>query len=391
MSHNMRVRYPLGVLSRTIHAALMLVGGAAIAPAAYAQAADCNVAITQEEVDFGALDRAAVQPTQGRWPLGERSIGVVVSCAQADDLALWYRGSVADASQYSLGGNGRYVLSATEAEVDGQPVDLGLVTTRGEEPSISARTITWTPTRLLVPTRAGQVVQGKSLSLRVNITATGEDAGLRTGDSVRWDEQALIESASSARAASLHLIARADPVACVPTFANNGQVDLGQYTTQNLSATNRTRLHEKTIGLTIQCDAPIRIALQMVDERDGTAITSSSIFFGLNRDSAGNNIGLYELKIDPTVTRIDSHPAVYATVSTTNGVAWATSQANPANISKNALLGFTPVLGSTQGPVPLQSLSTQVTVMPVIAPMNDLNTSQALALDGQATLEIKYP
>ncbi|GEM_PF-229834 len=391
MSQTMQVLRPVDRFNRTLRAALLLAGGSLLSPVVYAQVGDCDVAITQEEVDFGALDRVTVQPKQGRWPLGERSIGVVLSCAQADDLALWYRGSVADALQYSLGGDGRYVLSATEAEIDGQQVELGLANSRGETPSDSARTLAWTPGRLLMPMRAGRVVQGKALTLRVNITATGEDAGLRTGDAVNWEERALVESAASSRAASLHLMAKADPVACVPTFANDGQVDLGEFTTQSLSATGRTRLPEKTLGLSIQCDAPIRIALQMVDEREGTAITTSSIFFGLNRDSAGNNIGLYELKVDPTLTRMDNHPAVYATVSTTNGVAWAPSQSGLTNISKNALLGFTTLPGNIQGPIALQSLSTQVTVMPVIAPMNDLNTSQAITLDGRATLEIKYP
>jgi len=203
----------------------------------------------------------------------------------------------------------------------------------------------------------------------------------------------LITATTNALAAStvdLTVKGRITPIACTPALSNNGLVDYGKISRQDLSADKRTQLRDKTLDLTIACNGPARFALVMHDNRDGSAIVNSEIYYGLNRDSSGNNIGLYSLNFDPAQTVVDDLSQVYRTDSTTSGVAWSSSNGRPIPIGARSYLGFTDVAGSTAGPMFIQNLSSRVTVETVIAPTSELDLSADVQLDGSATLDMVY-
>ena len=133
------------------------------------------------------------------------------------------------------------------------------------------------------------------------------------------------------------------PVACTPTFSNNGLVDYGKISRQDL-----------------------------------------------NVDRSGNRIGLYSLHFDPARTVADALPQVYRTDSTTGGRGWSPSTSRPLQIAANSWLGFTDVAGSTAGPVEIRNLRSRVTLVAVIAPTSTLDLSEDAILDGSATLEVVY-
>ncbi|HEF4757831.1 TPA: DUF1120 domain-containing protein [Pseudomonas putida] len=180
------------------------------------------------------------------------------------------------------------------------------------------------------------------------------------------------------------------PVACTPGLSNNGLVDYGKISGQDLSADKRTQLRDQTLDLSIQCDAPARFALIMRDNRDGSAITNSEIYYGLNLDSGGKKIGLYSLNFDPANTVVDEWPQVYRTDSTTGGLAWSSSSSRPIPIGARSYLGFTDVAGSSAGPIAIRRLTSRVTVETVIAPTSELDLSVDVQLDGSATLDMVY-
>lgn len=203
----------------------------------------------------------------------------------------------------------------------------------------------------------------------------------------------LVSTTTSALAAStadLTINGIITPVACTPTFSNNGLVDYGKISRQELSVDNRTQLRDKSLDLNISCTAPARFALIMRDNRDGSAIVNSEIFYGLKFDRSGNRIGLYSLNFDPARTVVDALDQVYRTDSTTGGRAWSTSRSNPIPIGAKGYLGFTDVAGSTAGPVAIQNLSSRVTLVTVIAPTSTLDLTDDATLDGSATLEVVY-
>ena len=91
----------------------------------------------------------------------------------------------------------------------------------------------------------------------------------------------LISTAPTALAASaidLTVKGTLTPLACTPMLSNNGLVDYGKISRQDLSVDKRTRLRDQTLDLNIQCNAPARFALLMRDNRDGSAIVNSESF-----------------------------------------------------------------------------------------------------------------
>lgn len=203
----------------------------------------------------------------------------------------------------------------------------------------------------------------------------------------------LLSTAICAHAASvveLTVNGTLTPVACTPSFSNNGLVDFGKISRQDLNVDKRTQLRDETLDFGIHCNLPARFALIMRDNREGSAITNSEIYYGLKFDRSGNKIGLYSLHFDPASTVVDALPQVFRTDSTTQGRAWSTSRSSPIPIGAKSYLGFTDVAGSTAGPVAIQNLSSRVTLVTVIAPTSTLDLSDDATLDGSATLEVVY-
>ncbi|WP_166360003.1 DUF1120 domain-containing protein [Pseudomonas akapageensis] len=180
------------------------------------------------------------------------------------------------------------------------------------------------------------------------------------------------------------------PASCTPALSGGGVVDFGRISVQDLSKTNRTRLKPKPIGLTLTCEAPTRYALRMKDNRDGTALVNSGIYYGLGLDKSGNKIGLYEVQFDPMRTQGDEIAQIYNTDSTTNGNAWDAADLKVDRIGANSLLGFSDTLGSSAGPVAIRDLTATLMVEVVVAPMQDLDTSDDIQFDGEGTLEVVY-
>ncbi|MCW8275287.1 DUF1120 domain-containing protein [Pseudomonas sp. PCH199] len=204
---------------------------------------------------------------------------------------------------------------------------------------------------------------------------------------------ALIAQAPCTFAAStvdLTVKGRITPLACTPSLSNNGLVDYGKISRQDLSADKRTQLRDQTLDFSLQCDGAARFALLMRDDRDGSAIVNSEIYYGLNRDGSGNKIGLYSLNFDPAATVVDDWSQVYRTDSTTGGLAWSSSNSRSIPIGARSYLGFTDVAGSSAGPIAIQSLTSRVTVETVIAPTSELDLSADVQLDGAATLDVVY-
>jgi type 1 fimbria pilin len=180
------------------------------------------------------------------------------------------------------------------------------------------------------------------------------------------------------------------PVACTPTFSNNGLVDYGKISRQDLNVDKRTQLRDESLDLNISCNTAARFALKMRDNREGSAIVNSQIYYGLDYDGSGNKIGLYSLNFNPENTVVDDLSQVFRTDSTTAGVAWSTSNDRPLPIAARSYLGFTDRAGSNAGPIAIRHLTSRVIVETVIAPTSELDLSTDVQIDGSATLEIVY-
>ncbi|MGJ7513317.1 DUF1120 domain-containing protein [Pseudomonas baetica] len=203
----------------------------------------------------------------------------------------------------------------------------------------------------------------------------------------------LISTAPNVLAASavdLSVQGLITPAACTPSLSNNGLVDYGKISRQDLSVDKRTQLRDQALDFSLQCNGPARFALLMRDNRDGSAIVNSEIYYGLNHDRSGNKIGLYSLNFDPANTVVDAWTQVFRTDSTTGGMAWSSSSSRPIPIGARSYLGFTDVAGSSAGPIGIQTLTSRVILETVIAATSELDLSTDVQLDGSATLDVVY-
>ena len=203
----------------------------------------------------------------------------------------------------------------------------------------------------------------------------------------------LLGGTSAVQAASivdLAVTGLITPTACTPQLSDGAVIDYGKISQQDLKVDRSTRLPVKPLHVNIACNAPNRFALRMHDNRDGSAMVNSEIYYGLGLDHSGNRIGLYSMTFDPLQTVVDSTAQAYGTESTTGGLAWRTANLNPISIGANSYLGFTDTAGSTAGPSAIQTLSSTVKVETLINAMQNLDLSRETALDGLATLEVVY-
>ena len=180
------------------------------------------------------------------------------------------------------------------------------------------------------------------------------------------------------------------PAACLPQLSSGGLIDYGKIAQQDLNLETATRLPVKNLHIGIACNGPVRYALRMADNRDGSAMVNSEIYYGLGFDNSGNRLGVYSMTFDPRQTQASNTAQIYGTESTTGGLAWRTSNLNPIDIGSRSYLGFTDVEGSVSGPTAIGILGGMVTVQTVINARKNLDLSVETPLDGSATLEVVY-
>ncbi|MBV7544867.1 DUF1120 domain-containing protein [Pseudomonas sp. PDM26] len=363
----------------------------ALTPQARALADECQLTLSQSVLDYGLMNRAIRTNAPGERSLGERRLSLNLNCPQPTDMTLFYRAMAATAERFRFAEHGSYAVLMSDAVLDGQPVDLGLISAVGQVPEAAASSVLWRPQQAIVPVRGGVAIQGQSLSAQLELTAWAQEKASQVRDAVVWETTGLIDAVATGRSREITLRASFAPAACNVELSNGGLVDFGRLSKNDLNPDRNTRLPPKDLTLRVGCDAPTQFALVMHDNRSGTATVNSEIYYGLGLDNRSNKIGLYSLNVDPANASADSFARVYRTDSTTQGVAWSTSSSNPIPIARKSYLGFTDSAASTTGPASIQNLTTKVTVDAVIAPTASLDLSTAVHLDGSATIEMLYP
>ncbi len=371
----------------------LLLLGLALGAAAQsqAQADDCQLNLSQPRLDFGVMNRAVQRNPSAEIQLGERRLSLNLNCPTPTDLHVFYRALAATAERYRFTERGSYRVQVSEAVLDGQAVELGLITGPGQAPTARGKTLDWRADHAIVPLRDGQPTTGSSFSAQLLVNAWARADATQVRDAVTWEATGLIDAVATGRARELSLQAGFAPAACEANLSNGGIVDFGRMWAKSLSADKETGLASRNLMLSIGCDGPTHFALRMQDNRKGSATGGTDeTAYGLGVDDSRNKIGRYYLYFDPFDLRADALAQVYRTDSTTAGVAWSSSSAYPIPIGSNSLLGFTETPGSHAGPTAIQNLSGQISVRAVLSPMNSLDLRTDVVLDGSGTIEIIY-
>ncbi|NWL20892.1 DUF1120 domain-containing protein [Pseudomonas umsongensis] len=358
-------------------------------PVARASTDDCQFNLSQPLLDYGLMNRAIRPDASPERSLGERRLGLSLSCSQPVDMSVFYRAMAATAERFRFAERGSYQIRVRDAALDGRSVEIGLIAGVGQAPVMTASNLIWRPAHGIVPVQAGVPAQGRHFTAQLELTAWVQEQGQQVRDAVTWETTGEFDATSIGRHQQATLRARFAPAACEPALSNGGLVDFGTLSVNDLNATQSTRLPARSLTLNVRCDAPTTFAMLMHDNRLGTAIANNETDYGLGTDSRNGKIGSFSLNFDPVDASADPFASLFLTGSANGGMAWSTAGPASMAIGKNSYLGFTDNPANS-GPALIQNLSTRLTVNAVIAPTNSLDLSSAIDLDGSGTIEIIY-
>ncbi|PIF78759.1 uncharacterized protein DUF1120 [Variovorax sp. 54] len=197
---------------------------------------------------------------------------------------------------------------------------------------------------------------------------------------------------ASAESAELRITGTIVPSACKPSFAGGGVVDYGAMSAGSLNPTAQTTLADKSIQLTLTCEASALFAFKVIDERAGTAVASletiptydASSKFGLGAVD-GKNIGAYSLQITNETADQGTTKHIH---SADGGTTWS-DFAGGMTVDGSQIVAFA---GSATGttPGPHTSVTADIRVVTAIDKGSNLPLTQRIPLDGLSTFELVY-
>lgn len=196
--------------------------------------------------------------------------------------------------------------------------------------------------------------------------------------------------ASAATTADLKLIGTITPAACVPNFTGGSTIDYGNIAATSLGATAQTTLPDKTTKLTVTCDAPVKFAFAVLDERSASAVTTLTTVpgsnpqkFGLGTADDGSKIGAYSMIISNETA---GSGVARRLESTDSGTTWTPFS---GIIREGSIIGFGNSATAT-APGAHTSIAVDLMVGAAIDKSSNLPITNEIKIDGLATFEVKY-
>ncbi|HEF4757830.1 TPA: DUF1120 domain-containing protein [Pseudomonas putida] len=170
------------------------------------------------------------------------------------------------------------------------------------------------------------------------------------------------------------------PNACTPTLSGNGLVDYGKISAKDLNQDSSTPLEDRTVILSVNCDAATRFALKGIDNRLGSSDLNST--FGLGKVNGVQNLGRYLLTMASAVA---------------DGVDVLPIKSKDGETGWHGHLFWMPgdfasVADRTDAsqPINVQDLTMELLVDTSIVAANKLDLTSEITIDGSATFEMKY-
>lgn len=194
----------------------------------------------------------------------------------------------------------------------------------------------------------------------------------------------LISCAGQAFAASsvdLTVKGLITPSSCEPTLSNGGNVEIGKISAKDLNADMATNLPTQTLQLAVTCDAATLLAMELTDNRAGSNYEDEIGAYGLGLINDTEKLGLMELRIlNPVADGADTRMIA----SQDGGLTWISDRW----FARDNILSVAGTGADT--PIPVQLLTGDLSIHARIAPAASLTLTEEVAIDGSATLTVKY-
>ena len=215
----------------------------------------------------------------------------------------------------------------------------------------------------------------------------------------------VISTTANSASFDLGITGTITPASCVPTLGNSN-IAYGNIPTEMLSADKETFLPMKSTTYTIICDAAVKVALKIKDNRHGTQSSPTENFqifeetvglgpssFGLGTDASGNKIGLWVPALNVASITTDTESGVdvlYSGAATPNWVKIPKTSVRVYNGTyRNDVMNTFAKKGELT-PLALTTVNGILEIQPVIAPASTLDLTEPVALNGSATIELVY-
>lgn len=204
------------------------------------------------------------------------------------------------------------------------------------------------------------------------------------------------------------------PAACKPSLAGDGIIDYGYITAGQLDANTYTLLDPKELTFSINCDAPVKIAIKAINAqkqspagKDGEGINHAAVapanVYGVDRPvvvSMGLDgetpIGGYSVIMKSSGFTASNGAESGSVTPVFNDLASESSQWQKSASNYNTLYGTGNVhmlwSWAKTGTLPyaLEALTGQLVVQAYINKASVLDLSKAIKLNGMTTIELVY-
>ncbi|NIG22447.1 DUF1120 domain-containing protein, partial [Pantoea sp. Al-1710] len=206
------------------------------------------------------------------------------------------------------------------------------------------------------------------------------------------------------------VIGRIDPGTCTPTLSGGGTIDYGTLSPSTLAATGLTVLPEKQLDFAIECTAPSKVAVKVVNGRPNTVAgategaagfanlpASSAAIFGATTtigvaglgESDGVKVGGYGIRIAPGTVIADTKSVDTLNAPNVASPVWAANTLGSL-LAGATVRGTTWAATGTTTPVAFTNLSGKLGVQAYLNEKSAFDLTNTVQLDGLSTLELVY-
>lgn len=201
------------------------------------------------------------------------------------------------------------------------------------------------------------------------------------------------------------------PAACSLAVDGGGTVDYGKIKAETIAKDDFTMLGVKTVGLSITCEAPTKLALHTTDMRAGSAVSmtgkawnvkakggaysvdnNQSLGLGLGQDG-GKNIGAWAMWMEPDAVKVDGSAVVpigLVGLPTNTTDSWSKNNSGTTWLANAADIYYSWAKTGELTPLAVKTLTGTLSVQAGINKGSELDLTKAVHLDGMATVQVFY-
>jgi len=199
------------------------------------------------------------------------------------------------------------------------------------------------------------------------------------------------------------------PAACTPSIT--GEINYGNVTAEQLSATDYTVLDKKEVDFAINCDAPVKVAIKAINGQPGTVAGGSSVvtdgsqkspvdllgmatpqIVGLGVDEGDKNIGGYAVGLVASGLSADGQGLTVKINHDGTGRDWGITSGDIVSLFVNTVTHSIYSWSASPGANPgaIKDLTGKLAVQAYLNNTDELKVDKAIQLNGLTTIELVY-